>query len=778
MAVATLALGIGATTALVTVVHAVLLAPLPFPGSRAIVQVWRSELPALTYGSASYARYLDWRAGQRAFTEFGVWAPRGVTLAGSEGPERVNGAVASASFFEVMAAPPSMGRWFTADDDRPGAAPVAVISRGLWQRRFQGSPAALGTTVLVDGAPYTVVGVAPASFAEIWRPDVWLPLAPLADARDRTDSYLMTFGRLRAGTTIDGARRALADLAQAMHREHPEDDYTFTARFLHDVITEGAARGLWVLLGATSLLLLIACVNVANLVLARSVARERDVAIRISLGASRARVFLQVLAETITLGLLGSLLGLGAAWGLLRLFVASAPATFPRLAAIALDLRVLAVCGALAMIAGVLAGLAPALHVMRSGVNATVQASAGRTATSGRAQRASRLLVGAELALALAVVTMAGLLTKSVDRLQRQDLGFTRDQVLTFAVATPPEARDDAALIRFHEQFLARLRALPGVTHASAIDMLPIAATGHNGPVRRIDQSGERDGVPVTEFRAVLPGYFAAMGIPILAGRALDDRDRAGTTAAVVVNEVVAGRLWPDLELTRVVGQPIRTPLDVGNDAHLVVGVAADVRSRRPEMPPDPEIYAAVAQTPVAAMTYVVRSGGDPSRLAGPIRAELASLAPRVAMAAVRTFDDVVTTATRTPGLLSRLSALFGLLASVLAVVGIYGMMAYSVAQRTRELAIRAAVGASRSTLLSMLLGEGAALIAGGVAVGTLTAWAASSALAALLFEVSATDATVYAAAAAALAVVALGGLALPSIRAARVAPVEALHAE
>jgi putative ABC transport system permease protein len=776
----TLALGIGATTALFSVVNAVLLDPLPFPGSSRLVQVWRAELPALTYGSASYPRYLDWRANQREFTEFGAWAPRGFTLAGREGPERVAGAIASASFFRVIGAPPAVGRWIGDDEDRPGGERVAVLSHGLWLRRFRADPAVLGTTVLLDGQPYTVIGVAPAAFAEVWRTELWVPLAPMADAGNRGSNYLLSFGRLRDGTTLESARRSLDELAVQMGREHPEDEYTFTARAVHDVVTEGATRGLWVLLGATALLLLIACTNVANLLLARAVVRERDLAVRASLGASRGQLVGQVMGETVALGLLGSAAGLGLAWALLRAFVASAPANFPRLAAIGLDLRVLGFAGVAAMVAGLVAGLAPALHLLRADVNAVVRAGASRSVTAGRARAASRLLVVSEVALALALLTTAGLMTKSLLRLQDQDLGMTREPVLTFTVGLPPfVAGDDAAVARLQTAFMQRIRTIPGVTQASAIDMLPVAATGHNGPVRRADQTGERDGVPVTEVRVVMDGYASAMGLRVLAGRAIDDRDRPGSVPVAVVNDTVAARLWPDRPLRDVIGQQLRVEaLEASPVLREVVGVVAGVRSRRPDLPSDPEVHAPFAQLPVASMSYVVRADGDPSRLTAPIRTALAEMMPDVALAAVRTFDDVVTNATRTSGLLSRLSVLFGALAVVLAVVGIYGVMSYTVAQRERELAIRAAVGATRSTLLALVVREGLAMSAAGIAAGALVAWAASGVLRSLLYDVSATDAAVFTAAAVGLAAVTLAGYLLPATRASRVEPVSALRAE
>ncbi len=777
-AVLTLALGIGATTALFTVVNAVLLDPLPFPGSNRLVQVWRSELPALTYGSASYARFLDWRREQRAFTELGAWAPRGMTLAGDGGPERVGGAMASASFFDVMAAPPVIGRYFADDEDRQGGNKVAVISEGLWRRRFQASPAALGAAVQIDGEPYTVIGVAPAAYSEIWRPDVWIPLGIVADAGNRGSNFLISFGRLRDGVTIDAARRSLGELAAQMTREHPEDQYTFTARPLHEVITEGATRGLWVLLGATSLLLLIACTNVANLLLARAVVRERDLAIRASLGAGRARLFGQVMGETVALGLLGSVAGVALAWGLLRIFVTLAPANFPRIAAIQLDASVLLFSLAVAIVAGVIAGLAPAVHLLRSDLNSVMRAGGSRGATAGRARSASRLLVVSEVALALALVTTAGLMVKSLMRLQAQDLGMTREPVLTFGVGLPPfVASGNDAVARFQAEFLQRLRALPDVTHASAINMLPIATTGSNGPVRRADQSDPNQGVPVTEYRIVMDGYFSVMGMRLIAGRAIDDRDRAATTAVVVVNETLAARLWPDREPAAVIGQQVRLG-GASGAASEVVGVAANIRSRRPDAVSDPEIYLPFQQAPSPAMSYVVRAAGDPSGLTGQIRSMLGTMTPHVALAAVRTFDDVVETATRTSGLLSWLSALFGALAAALAILGIYSVMSYTVAQRERELAIRSAVGASRSTLLSLVLKEGLALSAAGIAAGAVVAFAASGVLGTLLYDVSATDPSVFLVSAAGLAVIALAGYLIPAARAARVEPVVALRSE
>lgn len=778
-AILTLALGIGATTALFTVVNAVLLEPLPFPDSAKLVQVWRSELPALTYGSASYARYLDWRRDQRAFTELGAWAPAGMTIAGREGPERVPGAQASASFFKVVGAPPLIGRWFTDDGDRRGGPKVVVISESLWKRRFNGTPSAIGAAMQIDGEPYTVIGVAPAGFTEVWRQEVWIPLGIVGDPANRGSNYLLSFGRMRDGMTIDSVRKSLSELAAQMSRDHGEDRYTFTARPVHEVITEGATRGLWVLLGATSLLLLIACTNVANLLLARAVVRARDLAIRASLGAGRGRLFGQVMGETVALGLLGSVAGVALAWGLLRIFVTLAPVNFPRLAAIALVGRVLGFSLAVAIVSGLVAGLAPALHLLRSDLNGVMRSGGHRGATAGRARAASRLLVISEVALALALVTTAGLMVKSLLRLQSQDLELTNARVLTFGVALPQfVAADDEAVRRFQSQFLERLRAMPGVTHASAINMLPIATTGRNGTVRRPDQLGENEGQPVTEMRQVMDGYFDAMGVRLLAGRFIDQRDGPAASAVVVVNATLASRLWPHLDPAGVLGQQVRTGWERGSAAREVVGVVASVRSRRADAAPDPELYAPFMQVPAPSMSYVVRATGDPAALTGQIRAMLGTMTTGVALAAVRTFDEVVAASTRMSGLLSWLSVLFGVLAAALAILGIYSVMSYTVAQRERELAIRSAVGASRSALLGLVLKEGLMLSGAGIAAGAAIALAASGVLRTLLYDVSATDPSVFIASAAGLAAIALAGYLIPAARASRVEPVVALRSD
>jgi predicted permease len=517
---------------------------------------------------------------------------------------------------------------------------------------------------------------------------------------------------------------------------------------------------------------------VANLLLARSVVRERDLAIRASLGGSRARLLGQVAAESLALGSTASLGGAALAWVIVRAFIALAPADFPRIDAIGIDGRVLVFAAAVAIATSLAAGLAPALHLLRANLEPALRGSGSRGATSGRARMVSRTLVVVEMTLAFALVTAAGLLAKSVLRLESQELGFTREPVLTFTLGLPPfVAPDNAAAARVHADFLERVRQIPGVTNASAINLLPIARTGSNGPVRRGDDPSGK-GVPVTEFRAVMDGYFETMGVQFLAGRSINAADKSGTTPVTVLNNVVASRLFPGQSPAQVVGQGVRIGWLGGSVISEVVGVIESVRSRRVDTVPDPEVYVPFAQVPAAAMSYVVRGAGDVLALSAPIREEVARAAPGVPLAAVRTLEDVVSTSTRMSRLISWLSVIFGVLAAALAVLGVYSVLSYAVAQRSREFAIRAAIGARRGSLLVLVLREGAILSGVGIAAGLLLAISAAGLLQHLLFGVDARDSTVLAAAAAGLTAVAAAGYLIPAARASSADPIQTLRGE
>ena len=773
-----LALGTGVNTALFTLVNTVLLSPLPFPDAHELVQVWRTELPRLQFGSASHPRYVDWRARNRVFAEMGAYSPGGLTLTGREAPERIGGARATASFFRTLAAPPIIGRYIADEEDAPGGPKVIVLGEQYWQRRFARDPGLLGQTLTVDGEPHTVIGVAPATYTEMWRVDAWVPLARAVDQNTRGNNFLVVVGRLKDELTIEQAQAGLSDLAAEMTRDYPNDRYGFFTMSLHEVLTRGPRQALWILLGATGLVLLIACANVANLILVRAVTRQREIAVRTALGAGHRLIVRQLVTETVLLAVVGGLLGLGLAAGLLRVFVLVAPANFPRLSAISLDGRVLAFSMVVAGLTGLIAAVVPALHAARSQPSDALR-EGSRGATAGRARMMSRLLVMGEIAMAVMLVAAAGLTIRSLQHLMRQDLGLNTSGVLTFTVGiTDARQNDNEALTRFFETLESRIGSLPGVESVGAINMLPIAQTGFNGPVRVPERVIPPEESPLAEGRVVTPGYFATVDVQLIAGRLPAAEHRAGTPPVIVVNQTLARQLWPGLPTEAVVGRQMATGLERADAWREVIGVVRDVRSRRPDAPPDAEAYVPLAQAPVPSLAFTVRSAGAPEALVPAIRAELGQLDPAVPMAAVRTFDEVIAAATRNSRLYSVLTTIFGILAASLAIVGIYSVMSYTVAQRMRELAIRSALGASNAGLLRLVLREGFMMSAVGIAAGLAGGFGASQLIQALLYQVSPTDPFVFGLTAVAVAGAAVLGYLVPAFRASRVEPAVALRSE
>jgi predicted permease len=772
-----LALGTGVNTALFSIVNTVLLQPLPFPDADRLFQVWRTELPRLQFGSASHPRYVDWRARNRVFDDMGALAPAGLTLTGREAPERIPGARVTASFFHTLAAPPLIGRYISDDEDRPGGARVIVLGEQYWQRRFNRDPGILGQTLTIDGQPHAVIGIAPAAYAEMWRADAWVPLARAVDPTTRGNNFLVVVGRLKDGLTIEQAQSGLTDLAAELSRDYPIDRYGFFTMSLHEVLTRGPRQALWILLGATGLVLLIACANVANLILVRAVTRQKEMAVRTALGAGQGRIVRQMITETTLLAIVGGTLGIALAAVLLRLFAAVAPVNFPRLTAIGFDGRVLAFSLAVATMCGLIAAVVPAWHASRSRPSDALR-EASRGATAGRARTLSRLLVMGEIAMAVMLVAAAGLTIRSLQQLMQQDLGYNTRGVLTFTVGiTDERQRDTAALAQFFSTLEARIRALPGVESSGAINMLPIAQTGMNGPVRVPERVILPEESPLAEMRVVTPGYFDTMGIGLVAGRLPDTRDLANGPRVVAINETLARQLWPELTPSATVGRQLG--IGFGDDGWIeVAGVTRDVRSRRPDAPPDAEIYAPFAQFPLPSLAFTVRTSLAPESLVPAIRRELAQLDPALPLASVRTFDDVVAAATRSSRLYSVLTTVFGLLAAALAIVGIYSVMSYTVTQRTRELAIRSALGASHRGLLRLVLREGFVLSSIGIALGLAGSFGASQLIRALLYQVSPTDPVVFALTAATVAGAAVVGYLVPAFRASRVQPAVALRSE
>ena len=773
-----LALGTGVNTALFSIVNTVLLQPLPFPDADELVQVWRSELPRLQFGSASYPRYVDWRARNRVFEEMGAYAPGGLTLTGRESPERIGGARATASFFRALAAPPRIGRYISEEEDAPGGAKVIVLGEQYWQRRFGGETNVLGQTLTIDGQAHTVIGVAPAAYAEMWRADAWVPLARAVDQNTRGNNFLVVVGRLQDGLTLEQAQPRLAELAAELSRDYPNDRYTFFTMSVHDVLTRGPRQALWILLGATGLVLLIACANVANLILVRAVTRQKEMAVRTALGAGQGRIVRQMITETVLLAMLGGLLGLALAAALLRIFIVIAPANFPRLNAIGIDGRVLAFSFAVATLAGLIAALVPAWHASRSQPSEALR-EGSRGATAGRARTMSRVLVIGEIAMAVMLVAAAGLTFRSLQYLLQQDVGLNTRGVLTFSVSITDERQNNGAVVaQFFQSLEERVRAVPGVEAVGAISMLPIAQTGTNGPVRIPERAIKPEESPLAEMRVVTPGYFNAVEMRPVAGRLPDTRDLATGPPVAIINETLARELWPGESPGALIGRRIGSGFDPDGSWREIVGVMRDVRSRRPDTPPDAEMYVPHTQAALPSMAFTVKTAGPPEALVPAIRHELAQLDPMLPMASVRTFEEVIAAATRNSRLYSVLTVIFGLLAALLAIVGIYSVMSYTVTQRMRELAIRSALGATNSGLLQLVLRDGFILSAIGIAAGLAGAFGASQLLRALLYQVSPTDPFVFATTAAAVAGAAALGYLVPAFRASRVEPAVALRSE
>ena len=655
---------------------------------------------------------------------------------------------------------------------------MIVIGERYWQRRFGRDPQLLGSTLTIDGEAHTVIGIAPAVYTEMWRVDAWVPLARAVDPTTRGSNFLVVVGRLKNGVTQTQARAGLEEMARELSRDYPDDRYGFFTMSLQEVLTLGPRQALWILLGATGVVLLIACANVANLLLVRAVTRQKEMAVRTALGAGQGRLVRQLVTETVLLGLIGGALGLGLAAALLRVFALVAPANFPRLTAIGFDGRVLGVSLTVALVTGLLAAVLPALQGARSQPGDALRESS-RGATAGRARVMSRVLVMGEIAMAVMLVAAAGLTIRSLQRLLDQDLGLTTKGVLTFTVSVTDARQNDAAAMgRFFQSLEQRIRALPGVEAAGAINMLPIAQTGFNGPVTLPERVIKPEESPLAEMRGVTPGYFESVNVPLVAGRLPDARDLPDGPPVVAINEALARALWPGEPPSAIVGRQLGLGFDPGKRFREVIGITRDVRSRRPDSPPDAEVYVPHAQASLPSMAFTVRAAGAPDALIPAIRRELAQIDPMLPMASVRGFDEVVANATRSSRLYSVLTVLFGLLAAALAIVGIYSVMSYTVAQRMRELAIRAALGASHRGLLRLVLLEGFALSGIGIAVGLAGAFGASRLIRALLYQVSPTDPLVFAGTAAAVALAAVMGYLVPAFRASRVQPAAALRSE
>ena len=782
IAVLTLGLGIGANTAVFSVLDAVLLRPLPYPRPDRLVTLWERERGGTTQNT-SFATFLDWQSRCRSLASLAVlsyWTP---TVSGAGTPERLEGLRVSRDFFRTLGVRPALGRDFLAEEDVRGKNHVAVLSWGLWQRRFGGDPHLLGKTIVLTGTPYVLVGVLPRGLeslfsTNVYKPaEIWAPLGydPGLPQACRTCRHLRAVARLRPGVSLAQASRELDAVSRTLAAEHPRDYERPGAAVipLAENLVGDYRRALWMLMGAVALVLAIACANVTSLLLARSQGRRGEMAVRAALGAGRMRLVRQLLTESALLHLLGGALGaLLAAAGVSALLRATPP-NVPRLGAVAIDGRVLAVTFAVSLATGIAFGLVPAVRGSGAELRAALAAAGAGAGGGGRRLRFGSLLVIADVALALTLAIGAGLMLQTLVRLLAVDPGFDTRRLIAAEISTSgPRYAEDAKVVAFYQRALERVRSLPGVEAAAVTSQLPLGGN-FDGYGIRVEgnpaAAGEAELVPAQRY-AVSPGYLLTLRIPLLAGRDLTARDQAGSPPVVLVNRAFARRVWPGREA---LGRRIQMG---GPDApwRTVVGVVGDVRHLGLDAPPEMQVYLPEPQFVDSAMVLVVRAAADPRPLAAAVRRAVWEIDGERPVENVATMDEVMRVSLARRLLSLRLLAVFAGIAVLLAMVGVYGVLSHSVAARTREIGLRMALGATPSGIVALVVGAGARQVAAGLVLGTGLALALTRFLSGLLFGVTAQDPATYACLALLLAAVALLAAFLPARQAARLDPAAA----
>ena len=780
----TLALGIGAAAAIFSVAYGVLLRPLPFAQPDRLVEASINlKGTGAAFGSLSAPEYVDLARDNRAFSGVAAWTPRGRTIGGDGRPERVNTVQVTASLFTVLGVRAQVGRTFTAEEDVAGGGRVLVLGDGLWRRRYSGDPAVIGRKVEIDGVMRTVVGVLPPGFA-IGGGELFTPLA-LDPARlpGRGAHFLRVIGRLRAGVSIAKARADLAEFATRSVRDNANNyragGFTSTARPLREALYGDARPMMTALVATVLLLLLLAAVNVANLLLVRAEARQRELGVRVALGASQRRLVRQLLTESVLLASLGALIGVPLAALAVRSLLAINPGVVPPGAEVTLDAGVLvAVIGVVAL-AALVAGVAPALRAGATDVRTAIATGTAGGAKSGGRLRA--LLVAAEVALAAAMLLGAGLVGRSFQKLLAVDPGFDADGALVMSMALPQVRYDTSTkIVAFYSAAVDRLRGLPGVRAAAATASLPLGAGTVEWSVEVDGRQNALGELSTPYMVSVTTDFFRAMGVKLVRGRAFGPEDGERSAPVTVVSESLVREFWPGQDP---LGKRIRL---TGPDIPwmTVVGVVRDVRPEALSDPPRPTYYVLTPQFARMVgfadqgMTVVLRTDGDPSTLINPARSVIREIDPELAVYDVQTLASVVMGSVARPRFAASILAAFGLSALVLAVVGVYGVLSYVMTRRRRELAVRIALGAYPGQVSWLVIGSGMRLAVLGVVVGLAAALAGRSILTALLYEVTPTDPLVLVAVTVTLLGAAAAASWLPARRATRVSPAEVLRGE
>ena len=785
----TLAIGIGGTTAIFGAVNAVLLRPLPYPDPEALVRLYKTTLkqPDRVGGTVSPPDFTDWRRDNTVFTEVAAYDSDSLALTGDGAAEVVRIGEVTGGFFTILGTPPLYGRTITTQDDPMGGRDVVVLGHDIWTRRFGANPRIVGQTIQADGVPREVIGVMPPGVEFPLRSELWIPLR--FSARDletqRGAHYIEVLGRLKPGVPIDTARAEMRTIGSRLAREYPRTnrDNSVSVHPLRESLVGSIRQSMFVLLGAVGLVLLIVCVNVASLVLIRGVGRGRELAVRVAVGAGRFSLFRGLLIESLVLGVTGGMAGLVLAYWATTAIASLDPSIgVPLLNQTRLDVVVVAFAFGVAVLAAVLFGTMPAWQVTSmTDVVSRIREEAGSTTSDPKRQWTRGLLIVAETTLAVVLLVGAGLLTRSFVRLLAVDLGFSAEAIQTFSISLPgarytqPQLRQE-----FVDTLLARISTRPDVASAGAITGLPLTNARFGISTSAIDGvtlSDEDQDRLTLQVRIITADYFKTMSIPIKRGRGFTAADRIGSQPVVLLNETAAQRIWPG-------GGALGHQLEIGTGFGMgrggaggtVVGVVGDVRDYGPASRPAPTLFLAHGQWPVDSMTIVAKSRGEPSALIEPLRGLLREMDADVPMYAVRSMPQIRDIAVAQPRLYLVLIGCFAITAMLLAAIGLYGVLAYAVGQRTREIGIRLALGAKRAEVLRMVMSQAGKLVVIGVGLGLVAAVLASRLLRAQLFEVAPTDTTTYVLVAAGLLLVSLLASWIPARRASRIDPMTALR--
>ncbi len=791
-AIVVLALGIGANTAIFSIVNAVLLRPLPYQGASRIMQVWHvppaKSFPGMTLFSVSPANYLDWQSQNGSFEQMAAYGFESFNVGGGERPEAIRGAAVAPGFFSILRVQPVLGRTFSPEEDRPGQGHVVILGHTVWRDHFAADPGILGRNVLFDGQTYTVVGVMPPKFKFPDWADLWVPLAWTNEKRAvRGNHNYMVIGRLKPEVAVQQAKADLSAISVRLEQQYPEDDKGWGATVLplREQIVGDVRPALLVLLGAVAFVLLIACANVANLVLAKTLARKKEIAIRTSLGASRAAVLRQILAETLLLSLAGGALGLFLARFCITLIQKFLADRLPNATEITLDAPVLAFTLFLALLAGILAGLLPAVRFTRTDVNEALKQGQSRGSSDSSGSKTRGLLVVSEVALSLVLLIGAGLMIRSLLQLSSVQPGFDPNNVLTARLTVPgTKFSSPAAQISFYDQVLRQVRATPGVESAGLIDSLPIDGDGSHQPVAVEGQPVvPMADQPEVDVRVISPGYLHAMRIPVLRGRDLNDSDVAGRPPVVFISESMAKRFWPN---ENPIGKHITLTFFPGL-VREVAGVVGDVKQDSLDQTrPVETLYWPLSQLTVPpsetwrsfGMSLAVRTSADPASATSGVTSAVHQVDPETPVVGVVTMEGLISASLSPQRFNVLLLGAFAGLALVLAAVGIYSVLSYSVRRRVREIGIRMALGATPSDVLQMVVADGVKPILLGVGLGLAAAFALSRVVTSLIYGIRATDPLTFAGVALLLVAVGLLATGLPAYRATRVEPVKTLREE